>query len=602
MRSLAIALLAAAIPTAAPADAAAARPVRVEDVAQVRQIPQTAISPDGKHVAFVVNEPSVADNKTVSRLMLDTSTVTVQDRIVDLEWTPTGDLSFIAALDGADEVWTVSRFGGQPRKLFSSPAAAVPIGGERLPFFDATTPQHDSKVLRYVWSHDGKQVLYTTPALVTPSSVVYDDKTMGIQSYVSGLYGTPRAGIWVYDTVSRKSRHVYDLDLGAQGFMGPGIRWSPGDERIEMSFGGKFTVLDARTGKILDVPPTQQPPPPVVNTQDELTAWSYAGQRAAAVRENRVTAPRVVIIDGQNMRDVYNPNTAFDSIQVQQPVPAEWTDVHGHKAGGFQIVPPDCRKTRCPAIVITHGHDALRNVFMSDTFEWEFPSQVFAARGYVVLGVAESDVPPNSPGADWPATLQNMLDPVAVVEAAVKSGVDGGYIDPRRVGIAGYSRGAEVAQLAISHSTVFKAASTGEGGNGSVAYWLFGAQNPDAAKTAEQIFGGSPVDPQATAKWRDYAVDMRADQVNAPLLTQGAEGNSVANMELRAYLKARDVPTEMVTFPGETHVFNQVGDRAAAMRHSLDWFDYWLLDRKDADPAKHDQYVRWDAMRAAWKH
>ncbi|MEV4311860.1 hypothetical protein [Actinocrispum sp. NPDC049592] len=81
----------------------------------------------------------------------------------------------------------------------------------------------------------------------------------------------------------------------------------------------------------------------------------------------------------------------------------------------------------------------------------------------------------------------------------------------RPQGIAGYSRGAEVTQLAISHSNVFKAASSGEGG-----YWLLGAQIPYAAEQAREVFGGSPVDPAAVEKaqnldWFDYWLTGRRD-------------------------------------------------------------------------------------------
>jgi dipeptidyl aminopeptidase/acylaminoacyl peptidase len=279
------------------------------------------------------------------------------------------------------------------------------------------------------------------------------------------------------------------------------VNFSADDERLEVSRPGKFWAVDVRTGKMLDRPPSQLPQPPRLDSTDTFTAWSFdsTGQKAAAVRQNYTTSPRLVVVDDQVVRDLYDPNP---DLLLRQPVPAEWTDVHGHKGGGYQLVPPGCRVVRCPAIVITHGGDARLNRFMWDGFEWQFPTQVSAARGYVVLAVAESRDAPGGPGKDWPETLRNMLEPVAMMEAAVKSGVDGGYIDPDRVGIAGYSRGAEVTQLALAHSKVFKAASAGEGGNGTVGYWLLGAQNPNAAQQAEQVFGGSPVDPRRRTSTR----------------------------------------------------------------------------------------------------
>ncbi|MFD1051963.1 hypothetical protein ACFQ1S_43575, partial [Kibdelosporangium lantanae] len=164
----------------------------------------------------------------------------------------------------ADEIWAVPVAGGTPHKLFASPVPAVPIGGQRLPFFDAYTPPHDAKVLQYAWSHDGRRLVFVTPQLTpTPShGVVYDDKTLGVQSYTAGIYGTPRAGIWTYDVTTRQTKHLYDMDLGAQGGMGPAVRWSPKDERVETNFDRKTVVLDARSGQVLDSPPTDPPRPP----------------------------------------------------------------------------------------------------------------------------------------------------------------------------------------------------------------------------------------------------------------------------------------------------------------------------------------------------
>jgi dipeptidyl aminopeptidase/acylaminoacyl peptidase len=610
---LVIALLGLLLPVA---PAAAARTIDVTDVVQVRQIPETRIAQDGRRVAFVVNEPSVADNKVTSRLMVaeaetpdQARTLVTLDRISNLGWSPDGcSITFLAAADGADELWSVPVTGGKPRKLFDSPAPAVPIGGERLAFYDAVTPPHQATVLRHQWSSTGL-VAFTTPHLVAPAAsegVVYDERSLGIQSLIEGQYGSARVGVWVFDSAAQRPRHLIDLDLGAQGRLGPTLAWSADNTRLELLFPGKSWVLDVRTGELVDAQPGKPPTPPVVNSKDSFDAWSYdnANRRAAAVRQNAVTPPRLVVVDAQAgvVRDGYNPNAAFAGVQLQPPVPAEWVDAHGHKAGGYQLVPPGCGAgKRCPAIVITHGYDAAANRFMWAGHEWQYPSQVFAAKGYVVLAVDESRSAPSGPGNDWPESLRNMLEPVAMMEAAVKSGVDGGYIDPDRVGIAGYSRGAEVTQLAVSHSTVFKAASSGEGGNGTVGYWLFGAQNPYAADQAQQLFGGSPVDPQASARWRDYAADLRADQINTPLLMQDAEPNSVANLPLRSYLKARNIPAELTIFPDETHLFHQPAHRAAAMRQNLDWFDYWLLNTRDPAPAKKAQYARWDTMRTAWQ-
>ncbi|MCE7005441.1 prolyl oligopeptidase family serine peptidase [Kibdelosporangium philippinense] len=579
--TLALLILAAALLPSVPASASA-RAMEVRDVVEVRQIPETRISPDGRQVAFLVTEPSVATHTVTSRIMVAdfdrpdrARSVYAGDRVTDLGWHG-NSITFLTAMDGADEVWSVPAAGGRPRKLFDAPVPAVPIGGQRFAFYNSNTPAHDAKILRHQWSPDGRSLAFITPHLVKPDTsggVVYDEAKYGIQSIVEGQYGSARVGVWVWE--AGRPRHLTDVDLGPQGGLGPLVAWSADSDRLELAFRGKSWVVDVRTGGQVNTP-LSTPPARQSLASDNLSAFSYAANRAAAVRQSWSSPPRLVVMEGQTIREGHNPNAQFASIQFQPPVAAQWTDPHGHKAGGYQIVPPQCRSTRCPTVVITHGGDAARNGFMSEAHEWQYPSQLFAAKGFVVLGVDESPTAPGGPGKDWPETLRNMLEPVTMMEAAVRQGIDAGFVDPGRVGIAGYSRGAEVSQLAAAHSSMFKAVSAGEGGNGTVGYWLLGAQNPNVAERAKQVFGGSPVDPQAAEHWQQYAADLRAAQIRTPMLLQAASFNAVANLELRAYLKAQGVPVELIVFPGETHIFHQPAHRAAAMTQNLTWFDRWL--------------------------
>jgi dipeptidyl aminopeptidase/acylaminoacyl peptidase len=165
---------------------------------------------------------------------------------------------------------------------------------------------------------------------------------------------------------------------------------------------------------------------------------------------------------------------------------------------------------------------------MSQGFEWDYPSQVFAAKGYVVLLVNE----PRVPGVPDPA------DTVSTMESAVRDAVGRGEVDPNRVGIAGYSRGAQIVQRALAISTVFKAGSSGDGGDGGP---------------------GGPGDGVG-------------DRVNAPLLVQSTETVGALLFPVVKRLQARGIPADLVLFPDETHTFHQPRHRDAAMRQNLDWF------------------------------
>jgi dipeptidyl aminopeptidase/acylaminoacyl peptidase len=255
-------------------------------------------------------------------------------------------------------------------------------------------------------------------------------------------------------------------------------------------------------------------------------AFDRGRENAVCVRQTNSSAQTLAVLraDGA-LRAGYDPNHDVRSRAIQSPVAATWSNPKGQTATGYRIVPDGCGDgRRCPAIVITHGYDAV-NKFLRQGHEWDYPSQVFAAKGYVVLLVNEPHVPG---GAD-------PQDAVSTMESAVKDAVDRGEVDPNRAGIAGYSRGAQITQRALAISMVFKAGSSGDGGDGGPG-------------------------------------DGVGDRINAPLLAQSTEAVGVMLFPIIKRLRARGIPAEMVLFPDETHLFHQPRHREAAMRQNLDWF------------------------------
>lgn len=67
--------------------------------------------------------------------------------------------------------------------------------------------------------------------------------------------------------------------------------------------------------------------------------------------------------------------------------------------------------------------------------------------------------------------------------------------------------------------------------------------------------------------------------------------------ELLGRLGNTATPVEMYVFPDEAHVKVQPRHRLAVYRRNLEWFRYWLQGYVDSDPAKVEQYRRWDDLR-----
>ncbi|NRN66468.1 hypothetical protein GC106_36930 [Kibdelosporangium sp. 4NS15] len=439
------------------------------------------------------------------------------------------------------------------------------------------------------------------PGEHTLDGVPVDDRTT-LEGIGTGSYYPPRVGVWLWDVTNGRPRALVEVEMGRATYgpelfwspdgtrlavsgssltvldIGSGatrildenwyparaVSWTADSRRVVVSTGQQLTgiAVDGSGSQPLAKLPAgsltaiwTSPDRVVAAISDGTNEAVYAGkpgstlarmspenidlsgcafdhsrQDAMCVRQTNSSAPRLAVLraDG-TLRDGYDPNHDMHDRAVQAPVAATWTNAKGQIATGYRIVPNGCGDgRRCPAIVITHGYDAM-NKFMWQGHEWDYPSQVFAAKGYVVLLVNEPRVPggPVDP-----------RDTVSTMESAVRHAVDRGEVDPGRVGIAGYSRGAQITQRALAISTVFKAGSSGDGGDGGP---------------------GGPGDGVG-------------DAIKAPLLAQTTEAVGMLLFPVFKRLRARGIPAEMVLFPDETHIFHQPRHREAAMRQNLDWF------------------------------
>jgi dienelactone hydrolase len=191
-----------------------------------------------------------------------------------------------------------------------------------------------------------------------------------------------------------------------------------------------------------------------------------------------------------------------------------------------------------------------------------------------------------------------VLDAVASMEAALQDLINKGMVDRERAGIAGYSRGAEVAAYVMTQSKMFKAASLGDGSAGVNAdgYWSWGTRGGPAWYRA--LYGGSAYDPdpKVIENYRNLSPAFRAHSFAGPLLEQSTEAMVSFAFERMTLLREFGIPGELEFYPNESHILWHPGHVAAAMQRTVDWFNYWLLCKRDPSSSKTGQYLRWQAM------
>lgn len=328
------------------------------------------------------------------------------------------------------------------------------------------------------------------------------------------------------------------------------------------------------------------------------------------VREGISTAPELVQIDvGENrVTRVASVSARHAAIAPLEVRPRRWVNRLGYEATGYVVLPRGyIVGQRYPAIIVTHGSDADER-FANSGFQWDFPVQMFAERGYVVLLMndprSRQDRTLWSAYQAWmrgggppgPEEVQRLiwLNGVYSFEDAIKEMAAQGLVDPDRVGIAGFSRGSQMVNVALTQSHMFRAAS---GGDGSFLEPSGYSISPQSYKA---IFGGSPFGDHIE-QYRRFSPSLNGDKACGALLQQLAQPHGGA-IDLHQAMRAHHVPSQLTLYPGETavsdetHIFHIPSNRLRAQRENLAWFDYWLLSKPNPEMPFPERLAMWDAM------
>lgn len=316
---------------------------------------------------------------------------------------------------------------------------------------------------------------------------------------------------------------------------------------------------------------------------------------AAGVRQNTITPPEVAIMNLQNgsLINLTKLNPEFENISLNQTSEIRWKNKYGNETNGFLIKPRgyvDGR--RYPLLVILYN---FSNKF-SVQAQWmsSYPAQPFAANGFAVLLM-------NFPWWEsWPygdfkkAKFWQGDNHLASIEAGVEKVVQIGIADPESKGIMGWSYGSYLTEYTITHSNLFEVASAGEGGlNNPGQYWILPAS---MRYYLDGLFGGPPYG----ATYKNYerlSPALNVANMQIPLLREYGPVIGFQSLEFYAAAKRYGKQVEQYIYPDEPHIFSQPVHRIASMQRNLDWFNFWLQGKEDADPAKTEQYKRWRELK-----
>ena len=255
--------------------------------------------------------------------------------------------------------------------------------------------------------------------------------------------------------------------------------------------------------------------------------------------------------------------------------PIRWgeaTEVKWHNGpydvSGWLLAPPNVENGRkYPLIVWVHGGPASASLN-----RWPSENNAFmAAKGYFVFF-------PNfrgSYGGGEAFTRANVKDfghgDLSDILAGVDEVVRTKPIDPRRIGISGWSYGGFMTMWTVTQTDRFKAAVSGAG----LANWLSYYGENDIDEWMIPYFGASVYDDPAVYA-RSAPINF-VKNVHTPTLMlvgeRDGECPAPQSFEFWHALKTVGVETQLVVYPDEGHMFKKPEHKRDLAQRMVRWFD-----------------------------
>jgi dipeptidyl aminopeptidase/acylaminoacyl peptidase len=256
--------------------------------------------------------------------------------------------------------------------------------------------------------------------------------------------------------------------------------------------------------------------------------------------------------DGSGERRLSSVSDAWlGELELQTPERLSYTSKDGTRIEGWILLPPSYREPSVVAPLVMHLHGGPHAAYGP---AFSFPFQLLAARGYAVLYTN----PRGSTGygeefqwATWGGGwgLKDSEDVLAGVDAALSK-----YrLDPKRLGVGGYSYGGFLTNWIIGHTTRFAAAVSGAG----ISNWVSDYGTADIPRTKESEFYGTPWEARSRELLIRQSPVHYASAVVTPTLFVHGEADWRVPIEqgeqMYVALKKRRVPARFVRYPDTGH-------------------------------------------------
>jgi dipeptidyl aminopeptidase/acylaminoacyl peptidase len=567
------------------------------------QVPQCwpaapAWAPDGKHLSFALRSPG-AHARSLYTISADGSGLTklldFSGTLDDLKYGPDGRLAMLATENANKEVGATE--------------AGAPISGD----LDEATPEQriavlekgalrwasppDLFVYEYDWRPGGKGFvgtaapgngdgnwwsakLYAFSAADGAASVLYGpgDIRQQIAAPAVSRDGATVAFIaGIMSDFGSTGGDVYTLPLDggsatditpAMGASATALAWGcDGRLHAQLLAGDKVQLVDLGAGRRAATARVLWSGAESLSNDGGYASVACPSGVIASERQSFTAAPEIAIGTSGHWRNL----TAINAeLRMPARVQSIWWKNDGFDVQGWLMLPEQA-SGKLPMVTVVHGGPAAA---VEPFFSGPGLTSTLLEHGYAVF----RPNPRGSYGQGERFTLANVRDFGHGDLRDILTGIDAAAavapIDTARLGITGGSYGGFMTMWAVTQTDRFKAAVAAAG----ISNWLsyYGENGIDAWMLP--YFGASV--------YQDPAVYAQSSAVNfirnvktptfAYVGERDIECPAPQTQEFWHALKALNVPTSIMIYPGEGHGLRDPAHSADAMQRSLAWFDRYL--------------------------
>jgi dipeptidyl aminopeptidase/acylaminoacyl peptidase len=447
-------------------------------------------------------------------------------------WSPDGSqIAFVSKRGTGDldrqnntDVYIIdAKAGAQPRQLTTSPVAD---GNGRVS-----------------WSPDGKQIAY-----LTGDELKYYAYTQEKLAVIPAAGGQPKL-------------YAESLDRGVSSpswsVDGSTLTFLVEDDRSQ--YPAALTLSTGKVERLVSGP----------RVIDSLSSNADGGFAVLASTDSEM--PEVAALEHGKLRRLTHQNDAWMSQLILGPT-EEFTSTSrdGTEVHGLIFKPPTyVPGQKYPTLLRIHGGPNGQ-----DEHSFDFERQLFAANGYVVLGVnyrgssGRGSAYQKAIFADW--GNKEVIDLLGAMDYVQKAGL----ADPDRLGIGGWSYGGILTDYTIATDGRFKAATSGAGS--ALQLSMYGV---DEYITQYENEIGPPWKSQDLWIKISYPF-FHADRIKTPTLFLGGDKDFnvplVGGEQMYQALRSLGVDTQLVIYPNQFHGLTVPSYKVDRYQRYLAWYEKYL--------------------------